>query len=459
MKIVVLNGSPKGELSVTRQYVQYLEKKNPGHEWREFYIAQRIKKIESDPKAFDEIIAAVQESDVVIWSFPLYFLLVHSGYKRFIELLFEKKASGAFYGKTAAAISTSIHFYDHTAHNYIRGITEDLGMKYSGGFSADMADLLKKDMRKQLLSFGDFLFKSAADKAEALVSCQPVPRKRKNLKLGKPDSAIDAQGKTIRVITDAAGDDANIMEMTGYFAGQFKQKPEIINLRDIDIKGGCLGCIKCGFDNVCAYEGKDGFIDFFRDKVMTADILIFAGTIKDRYLSSVWKLFFDRTFFLTHQPKHFRKQVGFLISGPFGQLENLREILEGYLETNEANSIGYITDESESAQKIESQLAFFARQALFYSGHEYFQPNTFRGIGGKNIFRDDIYGRMRFIFGGDHRYYKKHGWYNFPQYDIKMRIINLLLAPLRFIPGFKKMFQSMIKQGMLTPYQKLLRKA
>jgi hypothetical protein len=36
MKIVVLNGSPKGEYSVTLQYVHYIQKKFPGHEWKIF---------------------------------------------------------------------------------------------------------------------------------------------------------------------------------------------------------------------------------------------------------------------------------------------------------------------------------------------------------------------------------------------------------------------------------------
>ena len=39
MKIVVLNGSPKGNNSVTMQYVEYLRRKFPQHEWVQFNIA------------------------------------------------------------------------------------------------------------------------------------------------------------------------------------------------------------------------------------------------------------------------------------------------------------------------------------------------------------------------------------------------------------------------------------
>jgi multimeric flavodoxin WrbA len=53
----------------------------------------------------------------VLWAFPLYYLLVASQYKRFIELIFENNSTAAFKGKYAAVLTTSINFYDHTAHN------------------------------------------------------------------------------------------------------------------------------------------------------------------------------------------------------------------------------------------------------------------------------------------------------------------------------------------------------
>jgi hypothetical protein len=68
-------------------------------------------------------------------AFPLYFLLVPSNYKRFIELIWERGAEAAFKGKYAASLSTSIHFYDHIVHNYINAISEDLDMKFAGGGS------------------------------------------------------------------------------------------------------------------------------------------------------------------------------------------------------------------------------------------------------------------------------------------------------------------------------------
>src|SRR4030066_1579805 len=144
MKIIVLNGSPKGDLSGTLQYVHFIQKKFPQHELKILNIASTIKKIEKDEKAFQEIIDEVRSSEGVLWAFPLYYLLVPSQYKRFIELLWEREAADVFKNRYAAVLTTSIHFFDHTAHNYMRAICDDLDMRVAGSFSAEMYDLLKE---------------------------------------------------------------------------------------------------------------------------------------------------------------------------------------------------------------------------------------------------------------------------------------------------------------------------
>ena len=52
-------------------------------------------------------------------------------------------------GKFATQLSTSKHFYDITAHNYIRDNCFDMGFKYIKGLSADMDDLLSEKGRKE----------------------------------------------------------------------------------------------------------------------------------------------------------------------------------------------------------------------------------------------------------------------------------------------------------------------
>ena len=66
MKIVVLNGSPKGEGSITLQYVVYIQKHFPQHDFKIIHVSRHIKKIESDLKTFQEIVDEIRSSDGVL---------------------------------------------------------------------------------------------------------------------------------------------------------------------------------------------------------------------------------------------------------------------------------------------------------------------------------------------------------------------------------------------------------
>ncbi|HEX2926098.1 MAG TPA: NAD(P)H-dependent oxidoreductase [Ruminiclostridium sp.] len=111
MQFVVLNGSPKGDISVTMQYIKFIQASFKQHRIEIINIAQGIKKIEKDENYFKEILDKVNSSDGVIWAFPVYVFTVHSNYQRFIELLFERNALAAFKGKYTFILTTSIHFF------------------------------------------------------------------------------------------------------------------------------------------------------------------------------------------------------------------------------------------------------------------------------------------------------------------------------------------------------------
>jgi hypothetical protein len=274
-----------------------------------------------------------------------------------------------------------------------------------------------------------------------------------------PLPPVDASGKKIVIITDAKESHHNLKQMVERVAAHFTGQAQVINLNTIDIKGGCLGCIRCGYDNTCVYTGKDGFIEFYNSQLKTADILIFAGAIHDRYLSSLWKTFFDRGFFNTHTPSFSGKQIAFLISGPLRQLSNLRQILEAYAELQQANLVGIVTDEEPDSQKIDRSLQELATRSVEDANCHYIRPITFLGLGGYKIFRDEIWGHLRFPFAADHRFYKAKKFYDFPQKDYSTRMQNLIFGWLIKIPSFrKKIYGQMMINKMIEPFQKLLSK-
>jgi multimeric flavodoxin WrbA len=460
MKIIVLNGSPKGVHSITLQYVRFLEKKYPQHAFQVFNVAHDIRKVESDETVFGTIIDGIKAADGVIWAFPLYYLLVSAQYKRFVELIWERNVAGAFEGKYTAAISTSIHLFDHTAHNYIHGICDDLEMRFLGSYSADMYDLTKETEQQRFLLFGNQFLKGIEEGVATSREYPPLkPAPFSYETHGNTRPVVDQGNKNVLILADCTPEQTSLVHMVDKLQDCFTNNPQVVNLFDVEMKGGCLGCIRCGYDNTCVYDGKDGFINFFKETVAQADIIVFAGAIRDRYLSSRWKMFFDRSFFNNHVPSLTGKQVGFLVSGPLGQIPNLRQIFEAYVELQKGNLSGIVTDEHDQSSEIDSLIEGLASRLVEYATNGYIKPETFFGTGGRKIFRDEIFGSMRFPFQADHAYYKKHGFYDFPQKDLKKRLTSTFLMLLTKIPAMRReIYNKRMIEEMVKPVKKVVEK-
>lgn len=460
MKIIVLNGSPKGELSVTMQSVAYLAKLHPEHEFAIHHIAQRVRRLEHDPSAFDAVIAQIRAADAVLWGFPLYILHVHASYKRFIELIWERHVEDAFQGKYAAALSTSIHFFDHTAHNYIHAICDDLEMRFVDYFPADMYDLLKEEGRRQLELFGrQFL---AAVQSQVALQRQFPPLTVHDFAYQPvlPANPVPTEGKKVVILHDGQAEDSNLVKMVRRCRSAFSGEVNVVNIREISIKSGCLGCIECGSSYHCALSESDEYVEFYRSTVMTADVLVYAGQMVDRFLSARWKMFFDRIFFNTHTPVLVGKQVALVVSGPLSQEPNLMEVFRGFFEFQGANLVGAVSDECGSSEELDRLLDQLMTRSLAYAVNGYQRPQTFLGVGGMKIFRDDIYGRLRMIFPADHRAYKKSGLYKtFPQASFSTMMMNTFSAPIVNLPPIRKKFDKMIKKQMVEAHKQVVAKA
>jgi multimeric flavodoxin WrbA len=267
---------------------------------------------------------------------------------------------------------------------------------------------------------------------------------------------VDPKGKRIVLVTDVEPHQANLLGMIERFSDAFAGRVETINLHDLEIKGGCLGCLRCGYDNECAYEGRDDYIEFYNSRVRTADILVFAGAIRDRYLSATWKNFFDRSFFNTHTPSLTGKQLAWLISGPLGQNANLREILQALAEFQHAHLAGVVTDEEGDSAQVDDLLQSLAENLVWCAESGYSRPPTFLGVGGMKVFRDDIWGRLRTVFQADHRAYRQMGVYDFPQRNWGIRALNAVTGVLFKIPRVRQGFAEQVKSQMVQPYRKLV---
>lgn len=456
MNILVLNGSPKGDLSVTLSYIRYIQKKFPEHRFTFFHISFLIKKIESDEGFFNEIVEAVKSSDGIIWAFPVYYMLVPSQYKRFIELIWEKNAAYSFKDKYAVSFSTSVHFFDHTAHTYISSICDDLQMRYAGSFSAEMYDLLQEHLREKVVMFAQDFF-GAIERQEVFpFSHQPLVSKDWSyIPSQKAGEKIDLKEKKSVIVIDRLDSSGNLINMVEYFRRLFKQDVRVVDLSSLDIKGGCLGCCHCGYDYTCVY--RDDFRRFHDSFIRDADILIFAGKIHDRYASWLWKLFFDRSFFKTHTPFLGGKQVAYIIEGPLAGVPNLREILDAYVQGQGANLAGFVTDESADSSTVDALLEALAKRLFISAQSSYIKPMTFLGVGGRKVLRDCMWGYLQFPFLADHHFYSRHGLYDFPRRSFKDWLRDAMMMLLTRIPSLRqKIYGEMMKKEMIKPFERIL---
>jgi hypothetical protein len=102
----------------------------------------------------------------------------------------------------------------------------------------------------------------------------------------------------------------------------------------------------------------------------------------------------------------------------------------------------------------------FARSAIDAVVAGYRQPRTFRAIGGTKLFRDEVFANMRFTFSSDHRYYRKHGVYDFPNRKVAtVALGNILRFIAATVPAFKKGYLGMLPGAMTMNFRKTLERA
>ena len=88
---------------------------------------------------------------------------------------------------------------------------------------------------------------------------------------------------------------------------------------------------------------------------------------------------------------------------------------------------------------------------------QYVPPQNFLGIGGMKIFRDLIW-LMQGMMKADHKFYKEHKQYDFPQKKRATMLKMYLVGALISSPTLRAKMGNAMNEGMIAPYQKLLKK-
>ncbi len=445
MKILILNGSPAGNDSITLQTLRYIRKLNPEHEWALLNVGQRIRQLERD---FAPAQRALERAELLIFCYPVYTFLVPSQLHRFIELM--KEHGAALGGKWATQLSTSKHFYDITAHAFIRETASDLGLRYIRGLSADMEDLLSEKGRSEALAFFDHVLWSVGQgisepepphfAAPELREATPVPEQEKR------------RGGYIAVVTDLAPEQTRLTGMIDRFTAASDRPCTVVNLRDFTFAGGCVGCFHCASDGVCIY--RDGFDKLLRERIQGADATVYAFTIRDHSMGYRFKLFDDRQFCNGHRTVTMGKPVGYLVDGALGCEPNLRELIEARAQVGGNHLARIAGNEGDVDREIDA----LARELGYAIDNDFRQPADFYGVGGMKIFRDLIY-TMQGLMREDHRFYKRHGFYDFPQKRAGTILGMYLVGAMMNEPKLRKKLGGNMTKGMLMPYNAVIDRA
>ena len=437
MKICVINGSPKGKLSVTFQTALFLREHFQDCEWAVIHAGQRIRMYEKD---FSKALQTIQKADLLLFSYPVYTFLAPWQLHRFIELLKEQNVDLS--GKFATQITTSKHFYDVTAHRYIEQNCQDMGLKYIRGLSADMGDLAGEKGQKEALDFWRFVRYSVEN------DLYELPRTAENA-AQPPEAPGKRTDKKVILLTNAEDSDTALAALMEAFRDAFPFVTETVNIAKFPFAGGCMGCLKCATDGTCVY--KDGFSDFLRSRILKADAVVYAFTIRDHSMGASFKIYDDRQFCNGHRTMTMGMPVGYLIVGDYAHEDNVRLLIEARAEVGH----NYFAGAAQDAAGIRNLSA----RLTYALDNGYVLPQNFYGVGGMKIFRDLIY-VMRGMMRADHAFYKKQGFYDdMPQKQAGTIAGMWLVGSMLANPKLQKKMSGQMSDGMLMPYRKVLREA
>lgn len=438
MNICVLSGSPKGKYSITYQTVRFLEKKFPDDCFEVLHVGQKIRALEKD---LTPALDAIARAELLLFCYPVYTFIAPYQLHYFIRLL---KASGAdLSGKSAAQICTSKHFYDVTAINYIRENCKDMDLRYLGELSADMDDLLTEQGQADAVSFWKLMRFRAENQIFEAAEHRHAPQPTSYVSSGiTNDKTV---GKEVVVVADLKDGDESLNAMVADFRAQAAFKTRIVNLNEFPFAGGCLGCFHCAASGKCIY--KDGFDAFLRNEIQSADAIVYAFRIQDHSMGARMKLYDDRQFCNGHRTVTAGMPVGYLIQGDLAAEPNLQMIINGRSQVGGNFLAGVATEEKGVAELVKT-MEYALREKLT-------QPANFLGVGGMKIFRDLIW-VMQGMMRADHKFYKAHGLYDFPQKQRGRIVFMKLVGGMVSNPKIQAKMGNKMNEGMLMPYQKML---
>lgn len=457
MEIVILNGSPKSDrLSITLKHVQYIMNKFPEHNYKIHAVSRMIRKIEKNSEYFEQILSDIKNASIVIWAFPVYFYMVPGQLKKFIEMIFDGEKQEVFQGKYSTAILTSGLIYDHHAHDYIHATSEDLGMKFINGFSFNTVtekDLFKKEYQESYELFFQYLVGKVEN--GAFISRNFFPLNYQYSKFQpeiKKEKSAENINDPVLILTDHQPG-SNLGKMVEVFAAKTGPGTEIVNLNDLDIKSGCLGCIRCQYSGECIIT--DDVRSVFSDKMIKAAGIIFAVTTRDRHFSSEWKKFIDRSIYDAKKPLYKNKYIAYLFSGPLTLFEI--EFVNIYSSTKFFHNVGFVSDNNKKTDDLKAEIENLADDFIFSVKMKIRKPPSFYSRAYHLSVRDVVYS-FSSAQKSTFNYFRKQKLFDYPHKKLANFLQHHAFNFLFNLPIIRHKLRKKSQDILVRPYSKLVEK-
>ena len=122
------------------------------------------------------------------------------------------------------------------SHNYINAISDDLDMKYAGGFSAAVYDLPEEKERKRLSLFVEHFFDTIENNVPRPRNFRPLIHSSFEYVPGGVQGKVCVGSQKVVIRTDSRDEGTNIGRMVRPFIGTFSGEVEVIDLNEVDIR-------------------------------------------------------------------------------------------------------------------------------------------------------------------------------------------------------------------------------
>lgn len=379
MDITILQGSPRSPESTGREYINFIIKRFPRHTFTVFPVGSTTGRLETQNDYLPAILEHAGKSDCLLWVTPVYLGLVPGQLKRFIELLFKSEKKALLKGKYTSLLLTSSTFSTsstskvssgtgiETAINYMQAVCDDLKMIFVESFAVNPftapGNPSEAEFYKRTIPlFASHLFNARDEREVTPVRFQSPFRKKMEYLPGKVIKAVSKEKEKAVILIDRQPGPGNLLSMIEVFRFCLPYSCEVVVLEET-VREGCRGCFECPVPGGCGLD--DGFNNLVEKLIPPASFVIFAGTVEDRFLSALFKYFFDRLS-ISYNRCLTGKQTAFLISGNLLENHTIESTLKAALCHLGANLAGIVTDENPGAEHTTKLLDSLARRMARY---------------------------------------------------------------------------------------------